>query len=1004
MYFAILHLTDIHFTEKTTLDNKIERLSRAVINQASEIEKLYIIISGDIAFSGKKEEYNLAKKQLGVIKTLIKGELNKIEIRYIIVPGNHDCNFSKNDSQLRKNSITNINYQTLGNDNSVIELCLSVQSDFWSYYSYYNELPKNKLYYTIKDKIGSKEICFHCLNTAWMSQKNEEVGALFYPVKLITPDLGNQNRIDFCVWHHPYNWFNPNTLENNKIEFEKITEDIAAASFFGHEHVQSMYSNENRNSGKKTNLMSGEIFNEDKKPTKSAFQLLIINSQTLLGELTNYVWNESHYISSDSKSIELFKTQKENFQIKEDFAASLQEVKIPIVIENKKNVTLSDIFVFPDMETTVRDSNSFENYANSIKLLDKEISHCILDGESQVGKTSLLYMLYLKLQEKGIYTVLLTGKDFKEPHLEKIIKKAFRTQYKNSESEYDKYIQLDKIKKAILIDDYQECNFNTSTTQTIFEKLNLNFGKVITVFDSANSILISLKNQFKSAKYFTIKPFGYKKRNELIERYHYLKQNNYTVDDQSFLSEVKATYDNVQSVLGDRLMPPYPIYILSIIQALQYKPLKQNETSFGYCYQALIHFSLHKAGVINEDIDTYFNFLSELAYKLVFSKNETITNQELTKFYINYSDKYLCPTYDTILSSLKKSKIIQVDGQDIKFCYNYILYYLSAKKISEIIHTDDGKRNLQELFENLQVEKNANILVFITHHSKDISFIEHSLLNTMMVLEKTTPITLEKNDPFYNEIASFVESLKNDILEINRNPKEERDRILSEKDKLLRTYEKSDKIENDDEEIKKAMLPFLQSFRSIEIVGQIIKNRKGSLEKKQISEMITELYTTGFRTIGYYSEILTSAKNEIIKIINEDLVVENDKREIEERINEFIQITSFKMCINIFGKLMHSIGNKDLKKMYLEVAETIKSPAAKLATFSINSYYGTITPKELKELADELKGNIVALRILKFRVRSYVYNRNLDYSTKQKLASCLNMNLSSNVNPESKTN
>jgi Calcineurin-like phosphoesterase len=1002
MKIGILHLTDIHFTEKTRLDSKMNSFCRALINDLSDIKKVYVIISGDIAFSGKKEEYEQAKKFLSVSKTLITSELKNLEFKYIVVPGNHDCNIAKYDNQLRKNILMNINYQTIGTDNSVIDLCLNVQTDFWDFYKNYNKTPDNKLFYTIEDIVEDRKICFHCMNTAWMSQKDEVVGGLFFPVKKFQTIKHEENSLNFGVWHHPYNWFNPNTSENNKTEFEKFTEDISSASFFGHEHVQSSYTNENRNSGRKINLFSGEVFNEDKKTNISGFQTLIIDLNTEVGEIKKYNWDKTYYDSSETYEIEFFKSVAENFKIKDEFINYLQEVKIPLVFDSKKETKLSEIFVFPDIDSTIRDTTTFENYSNSIKLLEKDFHHCIIDGESQVGKTSLLSMLFIKLYEKGIYPIMLLGKDFKDPNIEKIIKRAFKSQYENADKEFEKYLQLDKNKKAILFDDYQDCNFNTTTTQNVFKDLNQKFGKVITIFDSANSILASLKNQFKEAKYYTIKPFGYKKRNELIEKYHFLKQNQHTIDEHVFLNEVKATFDNVQSILGDKLMPPYPIYILSIIQALQYKPLKQNETSFGYCYQTLIHFSLHKSGVTNEDLDSYFNFLSELAYKFIVSQSDTITNHEMTKFYVEYSEKFLCPSYDVLLTTLKKSKIIQSEDQNFKFCYNYILYYLSAKKISEILHTDEGKQLLLELFNNMHEEQNANILVFITHHSKDISFIEQSLLNTMIVLENTTPITLEKNDPFYNEISTFVEKLKNDILEINRNPRLERDKQLLKQDQISREIvsDENEKLEHDDEDLKKSMLPFLQSFRSIEIVGQIIKNRKGSLEKKHLTEMLTELYTTGFRTIGYYSELLTSVKTEIIEMINEKLNSGDGKKEIEERINDFIQMTSFKMCINIFSKLMYSIGSKELKKLYLEVAEKLNSPAAKLVTFSINSYYGTITPKELHDLAKEFKGNIVALRILKFRVRTYVYNRNLDYSTKQKLASCLDMTLGSNTNAE----
>lgn len=130
MKIAILHLTDIHFTEKTDLNHKINSLCRVILNDTVNIGKLYIVLSGDIVFSGQKNEYDKARKYFSVLKTMLTGERKGLLIRFVIVPGNHDCNFTINDTQLRKNSIKNINYDSIGTDNSVIDLCTKVQDEF----------------------------------------------------------------------------------------------------------------------------------------------------------------------------------------------------------------------------------------------------------------------------------------------------------------------------------------------------------------------------------------------------------------------------------------------------------------------------------------------------------------------------------------------------------------------------------------------------------------------------------------------------------------------------------------------------------------------------------------------------------------------------------------------------------------------------------------------------------------------------------------------------------
>ena len=80
--------------------------------------------------------------------------------------------------------------------------------------------------------------------------------------------------------------------------------------------------------------------------------------------------------------------------------------------------------------------------------------------------------------------------------------------------------------------------------------------------------------------------------------------------------------------------------------------------------------------------------------------------------------------------------------------------------------------------------------------------------------------------------------------------------------------------------------------------------------------------------------------------------------------------------------------------MYLDVAKTMDTPAAKIVSFSINSYYGKIHMPELEQLSKEFKGNFVALQILRARVSAYIYNNYVDYRDKQKIAACLNLIIS----------
>ena len=98
-------------------------------------------------------------------------------------------------------------------------------------------------------------------------------------------------------------------------------------------------------------------------------------------------------------------------------------------------------------------------------------------------------------------------------------------------------------------------------------------------------------------------------------------------------------------------------------------------------------------------------------------------------------------------------------------------------------------------------------------------------------------------------------------------------------------------------------------------------------------------------------------------------------------------------CYDIFSKIIFSAGLKDFQELYNEVACRIGTPAAKLVSFSINSYYNELSIKEVASLAREFEGNYVALHILKSRVKSYIYNNHVSYSKQQRIAQILGMNI-----------
>ena len=92
--FQILHLADLHITSKESFDRSVvldPLIDRIKVDLEKEFKPEIVIVSGDIAFKGIKEEYDLAKKFFDDLLKILELKNDRI----FTVPGNHDVNRKK---------------------------------------------------------------------------------------------------------------------------------------------------------------------------------------------------------------------------------------------------------------------------------------------------------------------------------------------------------------------------------------------------------------------------------------------------------------------------------------------------------------------------------------------------------------------------------------------------------------------------------------------------------------------------------------------------------------------------------------------------------------------------------------------------------------------------------------------------------------------------------------------------------------------------------------------
>jgi predicted MPP superfamily phosphohydrolase len=94
MAFGVLHLSDIHFREnETEIQERASAVRAAVQSRCTGLSSIIVVFSGDLVYSGKQSQYNIASvfidHLMGQLRTILGVEV----MGPVIVPGNHDCDF-----------------------------------------------------------------------------------------------------------------------------------------------------------------------------------------------------------------------------------------------------------------------------------------------------------------------------------------------------------------------------------------------------------------------------------------------------------------------------------------------------------------------------------------------------------------------------------------------------------------------------------------------------------------------------------------------------------------------------------------------------------------------------------------------------------------------------------------------------------------------------------------------------------------------------------------------
>lgn len=983
MTAVILHLSDIHI--KTAKDPILQRgnsIAAATFAYLPAASHVFIVCSGDIAYSGTSEEYKAATGLFTEIRETIQKE-NNLPVTFIFAPGNHDCDFEKN-YEARKILVTSIEKSDSTQvDESIINICTAIQAD---YFSFRDTLENNtsaiddKLWRTSIFEVEGKKIAFDCLNISWVSKIREDIGKLYFPIERYSNQTFESADMRILVMHHPLNWFNQSMYRS----FRKFIRKIANIVITGHEHQGNVGLIEEAETQSSAYIEGCVLQSGHNSLTNSSFNIAVLDLSHGQFSSTRHEWNGSMYAATEEGSWSDYRdlpTKRSNpFTLLPEFQEQLDDPGAFFKHPSSPKVGLSDIYVFPDLRKVGNGEGRRREFLSSRRLLSPEVTAdgVLIEGEEKSGCTSLLYQLYRQYHERGFVPLYIKGKDLKkftDADIDKLMKRAAEHQY--GADQVEAFMQLSRSQKLLLLDDFDDSPMRAGDARAgLLCELRKRFcHHVVTVGDmfemremldgDASRVLIALPH-------YKIQPFGHALRGELISRWLSLGADG-TVDAATAIARLDQAEKLVNSVMQKSVIPAIPLYLLTLLQSIDAgRSGDFKESSLGYYYQYLLTEAFQNSGVKPEKLTEYFQYAAYLAWEFHHQEKRELTESELRDFNERFTKEWHRVDFIPRLEVLLNARVLCKSGEDYTFRYPYIYFYLKGQYLSENLNDLAVRAYISHCCKHLYVREHANTVLFLAHHSND-DFVLKSIAESLHNLFRDrAPVKFDGDTLAINKLINDAPKLAYS----GEKPEEHRVRRNQIQDELDDGHDGLLESEENSEELS-LIAQMTMLFKTTEILGQVLKNQYSKIQRTRKSDLLEELFNGPLRAIQDFYTFFKKNPDALVAEIEAALQRKGKIESPEERKSFARKVAASLIQIITFGFLMRasqSINSESLQEDVNGVVRKNATPAFKLIELGILLDSPKSIPRTiLKQLFKEVNGDLVASRVIQMMVLNRLY-------------------------------
>lgn len=965
MRVLIVHLSDIHVrAESDAVLKRAQRIAEAANSRRDGADLTLIVVGGDIAFSGTSKQYELAQ----VFLKSIADNLDQKPL-IAIAPGNHDCDFS-GDLTARTLLIDGLR-ESPGKPvgSSIIHQCVSVQQHFFTFRDSLplgNLVVHNPLYYEYLIPIDKGDLVVRCYNTAWMSSLKERPGTLAFPEA--TLDNMTNGRFSISLFHHPYNWL----IASRR--FRHLVERHSDLVLTGHEHQHDRALTYRPDSLKATTYIEGSALQDSDDPNTSGFNVILVDVENGKQQFHHFeLRGERYHPKSDEDVWEPLPLHAyrsdETFEVQSKFQEWLDDLGINNANKAGRQRTLEEVFLYPELIEQFRDPTlSKRRLTVKSEDVSKELlqyDQVFIASQQKSGRTSLAKQLYLDYLDAGLVPVYLNGS---EDHLRlqdgspKSFFREAKRQY--GDDSLERIRQLKRDRKVILVDNLDRARGNNEALRSVMQALAAEAGHIIVFGDDMGGRITELAPLVEAPnirnKLFKIRPFNHGLRERLAQKWF---DGDDDADDLTRSQNLARAARTLDTILGRNYVPAFPIYIIAVLQGLEAgSALDMNASTHGYFYEILIKLAL--ASRDPSDYNIRLNFLTHLAYEMFSVGKQELLESELRASFDRYQDKYAVGglLYESFKETLIAKGMLTRSSDRVRFRYPYLYYYFVANHLRNNGASDETHNHVQRLTETVGDQDSADILMFLVHLSNDDFIIQRILETADSFYSDTAVATLDSPSKLDGAKVQLAYTEKRSVDEARRDWADEKDRQI-EKQELA---ESQSKMSGD---AKAARNKYRAAIQTIQIVGQVLRNFPGSLDREKKVKLTRACTNLGLRCLAVALGYVEAEKSDMLDSIMAEIRnaypnLGEDK--VAARARSYLWFLAVLASFALLKTISNSIAAPTLEPIYDRAFKLSRSSAVKLVDASIRMGLSKVFPEGLIDrLAKELKDKDRPMMVLK---------------------------------------